>query len=114
MDGLCSLIIVSYNTGEEIAQCLDSVYAQRGVPYEVIVVDNASRDTTVDVIKERYPSVKLLRNEENLGFSKAVNQGIAVARGARIALLNDDVVLKDEFLREAIKALDSDRSLSAV
>jgi N-acetylglucosaminyl-diphospho-decaprenol L-rhamnosyltransferase len=86
-----SVVIVSYNTREWLATCLGSLpAASKEHTYEVIVVDNASRDGSADVVAEEFPQARLVRNEENVGFGRAVNQGAALARGAYLLLLNPD------------------------
>lgn len=86
-----SVVIVSYNTREWLATCLGSLPgACEETTYEVIVVDNASRDGSADAVAEEFPEARLVRNEENVGFGRAVNQGAALARGAYVLLLNPD------------------------
>ena len=107
LDRLLSVVIVNWNTRDLLAQCLQSVIADCGpqlaVPtqdaphlpahqasIEVFVVDNASSDGSVSMIKERFPWVRLIENAENLGFAHANNQAIAQANGRYILLLNSD------------------------
>lgn len=87
-----------------IDQCLDSVKrACADQTHEIIVVDNASKDDSVSVIRNNYPDVKLIANSENYGFSKANNQGIEVASGEWILLLNPDTVLGEKTLSSALE-----------
>jgi len=89
-----SIIIVNWNTKELLQNCLTSVYEQAGiVNYEVIVVDNASIDGSVESIRTKFPQVKLIENSANRGFAVANNQGMAVARGRYVLLLNSDTVV---------------------
>jgi GT2 family glycosyltransferase len=89
-----SIIIVSFNTCDVLLDCLTSVYAQtQGISYEVIVVDNASSDDTPSSVSEIFPDVRLIRNDENKGFSAANNQGICESVGKWIVLLNPDTRL---------------------
>jgi GT2 family glycosyltransferase len=80
-------------------------------PYEVLVVDNASRDGTPGLVAERYPEVKLLANSQNLGFGRACNQGARAARGALLVFLNPDVIVTPGWLtilvRRASQYLDA-------
>ena len=73
--------------------CLASLGDQDGITYETIVVDNASSDESVAVIRSQFPGVKLIENSENVGFAQANNQGIAVCRGPHVLLLNSDTVV---------------------
>ena len=89
-----SIIIVSFNTRDVLLNCLTSVYAQtEGISYEVLVVDNASCDDTLDSVSEKFPDVGLIQNDVNKGFSAANNQGICESAGKWIALLNPDTRL---------------------
>ncbi len=86
-----SVVLVSFNARELLDGCLRSLEnALTGLVHEVIVVDNASQDGAADMVAERFPGVRLLRNAENLGYPKANNQGIAAAGGAHVMLLNPD------------------------
>lgn len=94
-----SIIIVSWNTSTVLAQCLTSIYANPSRrSFEVLVVDNASTDDTVPMIHERFPTVHLICNTENVGFARANNQGIVDARGQYILLLNSDTVIVGDAL----------------
>ena len=88
-----SIIIVSYNSANCIRDCLASVRAQQGVDHEIIVVDNASADGTVSVLRGLGPDIHLVANEKNMGFGWACNQGFAVSRGQYVYLLNPDAQL---------------------
>jgi len=92
-----SIIIVSYNCKEYLLNCLDSIFSHppKIAEFELIVVDNASSDGTVGAVRERYPQVKLVPNEENLGFAAGCNTGFEHSTGEYILLLNPDVVVND-------------------
>jgi len=91
-----SVIIVNYNVSQFLQLCLDSVLdAIKNIEAEIIVVDNASIDDSCAVVRERYPNVRLIANTENVGFSKANNQGVKEAKGDYICILNPDVVLSE-------------------
>lgn len=91
-----SIIVINWNTRELLKKCLDSVkdYTD-GLRYEIIVVDNGSEDGSVEMLKNDYPSVKLIINERNEGFSKANNKGIREAVGEFILLLNSDTYIRE-------------------
>lgn len=90
-----SIVIVSYNTSRILDECIASIKRETAVSYEIIVVDNASRDDSTRMLKEKHPEVKLIENGDNAGFAKANNQGFAVARGKYFFMLNSDTVILD-------------------
>ena len=97
---LLSIIIITWNSEEFIEKCLKSVFDNKGsIDLEVIVVDNASQDTTTKIIERLKPEVRLICNQTNLGYAKANNQGIEVSRGDYLLLLNPDVELKENCLK---------------
>ena len=103
-----SVIIVSYNVCRFVAQCLDSVQkASSGIDAEVFVVDNASADDTVSYITQHYPWVKVIANDENLGFSRANNLAIRQAQGEYVLLLNPDTIVAEPTLRECVSLMDA-------
>jgi GT2 family glycosyltransferase len=100
-----SVIIVNWNRAEFLRESLTSLAAQldttgRPFPLEIIVVDNASTDHSVDMIMSDFPYVLLLKNQKNLGFCAANNQGIAVASHPHIALLNNDAVAHPNWIQQ--------------
>jgi GT2 family glycosyltransferase len=98
-----SIVIVTWNGKKYALECLDSLRALHSVlSIEVIVVDNASTDGTPRTIREQYPEVTLIENQTNLGFAKANNIGIAIARGDFICLVNSDVVVPPGCLEKMV------------
>ena len=103
-----SVIIVSYNVRRFVEQCLESVQtASKDLETEVFVVDNDSSDDTVEVLNDNYPWVRLIANQENLGFSKANNIAIRQSKGEYVLLLNPDTVVYENTLRESVAFMDS-------
>jgi len=98
-----SIIIVNYNVKYFLEQCLHSVdRAYRNLETEVFVVDNKSVDGSSAMVQEKFPWVKLLRNDENLGFSVASNQGIRDSTGRYVLLLNPDTVIEEDTLDKCV------------
>lgn len=96
-ESLTSVIVVSWNTLERTIDCIDSLFCRnRGLELEVIVVDNASMDGTPAAVRRRFSQVRLLANRENVGFAKAVNQGLAAASGDLLVVMNADTALLSE------------------
>lgn len=103
-----SVIIINWNTKEILRDCLTSVYEQAGdIVYEVIVVDNASTDGSVEMIKSDFEQAVLIENPDNRGFARANNQGIAVAKGRYVLLLNSDTVVLDGVIAKTVDFADS-------
>lgn len=87
-----SVVIVNWNTRDLLLDCVGSLYTEtRQSAIEIIVVDNASRDGSMEALAVRFPETVRIANRENVGFSKANNQGLAVARGRYLCLVNSDV-----------------------
>jgi len=99
-----SIIIPVWNGRKYLPDCLDAVLAQDHPDFEVIAVDNASTDGSADFIAEHYPQVRLIRNENNLGFAGGCNVGLQAARGNVLVLLNQDAVVKLDWLSALIRA----------
>ena len=102
-----SVVIVSYNVRNYLEQCLQSVQrALEGIEGEVFVVDNHSDDDSVVTVREKYPWVRLIENQENLGFSKANNQAIRQSQADYVLLLNPDTVVVEDTLRGVLTFMD--------
>ncbi len=102
-----SIVVVSFNTRDMLRDCLNTLMERAGnVTYEVIVVDNASRDTSSEMIAEEFPDVVLIRSEENLGFAGANNRGFEIARGRYVVLLNSDAFIEEGALPLSVQKMD--------
>ncbi|MBO5593112.1 MAG: glycosyltransferase family 2 protein [Prevotella sp.] len=98
-----SIVIVSYNVRNYLEQCLQSVkQALDGIEGEVFVVDNRSDDDSVETVRTNYPWVRLIVNQENMGFSRANNIAIREACGEYVLLLNPDTIVEKDTLREVL------------
>ena len=100
-----SIIIISYNVQKYLIQCIESILAHTNVKfkYEIIVIDNNSSDHTRKEVKERFPLINYIQNIENIGFTKALNQGISKSKGKYIFQLNPDT----EFVEDSISKIYS-------
>jgi len=99
-----SIIIVNYNVKEFLENLLRSINkATQKITSEIIIVDNASDDGSIDLIKSKFPDVKLIENKENLGFSKANNLGLRIAKGNYLLLLNPDTIVEEDTFETMIK-----------
>ena len=95
---LVSVVIPNFNGAAYLESCLASVAGQSFGDYEVLVVDNASTDGSVDVVTRALPDARLLRQDRNLGFAGAVNAGIDAAQGRWVAVLNNDTEVSKSWL----------------
>lgn len=112
---MISIIIVSYNTKELTQDCLTSILeAKIKVNYEVIVVDNNSKDGSVDMLRNKFPWVKLIANQSNLMFSIANNQGMKMAKGNAFLLLNSDTLVSPGVIEELYGFLVTHKNVGAV
>jgi len=103
-----SIIIVNWNTRDLLCNCLESVfYHTKDISFEVLVVDNASADESTAVVNTRFPQVKLIANNKNVGFTRANNQALPQCQGRYILLLNPDTVVLNGALHKLLLFMDS-------
>lgn len=109
-----TILIVSFNTRAELEDCLASFAANPpATTCDVLVVDNASSDDTADALQSGWPGVRLIRNDQNLGFAGANNVGIRAVESELVLLLNSDTLLRPRSIDALVAALDADPSLAA-
>jgi GT2 family glycosyltransferase len=102
--GVC---ILTRSSKDVVIECLNSLYEQTsGIDMDIVVVDNDSQDGTTDEIRRNFPSVKLILNSENLGYSRAVNQGLKTLDARYYVLLNPDTIILDRALLSLIQFMD--------
>lgn len=106
-----TIVIPNYNGIKYIENCLRSLYENLLVDFDVIVVDNASKDGSLELIKEKFPQAKVICNEKNEGFSVAVNQGIEACDTEYVILLNNDTIVTKNFVKELEKAMEADEKI---
>lgn len=114
MNKLISIIIVNYNGKKWLKKCLDSLFYQTYKNFEIIFVDNASSDESVEFVKQYYPEVKIIINKENLGFAGGNNVGYENSKGEYILLLNNDTVVTKDFLKILVGYLDGNKDVGIV
>lgn len=102
-----SVIVVNYNTGYLLERMFSALDAARGAPrVQIIVVDNASRDDSVAILRAKYPNVELIANRTNVGFGRANNQALPLVRGRYVLLLNTDAFVSPDTLTKTIGFMD--------
>lgn len=110
-----SVVIVNWNTRTELDACVRSVKEGRGgLDLEIIVIDNASADGSADMVEREHPDVTLIRNDVNRGFGAANNQGMRIARGRYVLLLNPDTVVLEDALPRAVALADREPDVGIV
>jgi hypothetical protein len=108
---LVSIIMVNYNGKKFLSDCLNSIFHQTYYPFEVIMVDNASKDGSVEYVHQNFPEVKMFILSENLGFAGGTNAGIRQAKGEFVLTLNNDTIIAPDFIDELVKPMVSDSSV---
>ncbi|MFR2405056.1 MAG: glycosyltransferase family 2 protein, partial [Eubacterium callanderi] len=108
-----SVVIPNFNGEAFLENCLNSLKEQSFKDFEVIIVDDCSTDNGLMILKN-HPEIRLILNEKNSGFAVSVNNGIRVARGRYVLLLNNDVVVADDFVEKLYQAIDKDERIFSV
>ena len=112
-----SIVIISWKMKDLLQKCLQSIYKFTSeVTFEIIVIDNNSQDGTSEIIETEFPEIILIRNKENCGVAPARNQGIKIARGRYILILDADMELKENSIEQLYRFMESnpDVGLSVV
>lgn len=110
---LVSVIVLNYNGKQHLADCFDSIARTTYPRLEVIMVDNGSNDRSVEFVKTRYPFVKIVQNEKNVGFAEGNNVGVRVAKGEYVAFLNNDTRVDPEWISELVRTIEKDVRIAA-
>lgn len=102
-----SVVIVNYNVALLLDECLQSVKDQTSCSHEIIVVDNNSSDESVDMLREKHPDIKVIKNQTNVGFAKANNQAFREAKGRYIFMLNPDTIVLNSAVDRLVGFMDN-------
>ena len=101
---LISIVILNYNAGKLLDECINSIDKTEKVNFEIILVDNASTDKTYRECVQKFPNVKLIENKKNLGYCEGNNIGIRATKGEFVVILNPDTIVNPNWLHELIQA----------
>lgn len=107
------VVIVTFNSENDIRECLKSLLAQKSIRPTIVVVDNASNDRTTEIVARDFPEVHLIRNSMNTGYTGGCNIGMKKLHSAYVAFVNPDTLIHPEWLRVAISTLNSGRNIGA-
>lgn len=115
MDYDLSIVIVNFNVRYYLLNCIASILSSdTTIKFEIIVVDNASVDGSLEAVGELHPKIKLIANKENVGFSKANNQAIRIASGRYVLILNPDTLIQNDTLQKCIEYMDERTNVGAL
>lgn len=110
-----SIVIISFNTKELLRNCINSVYeTTKNLNYEIIVVDNASTDGSPEMIETDFRDTTIIKNTENLGFAKANNQAMRIAKGEYFLLLNSDTIAKEGAIEALVNFMEKQEKAASV
>lgn len=110
---LCSIIILSFNQVTYTKQCLESIRKYTDYPYEIIMIDNASDQETITYLEEQ-EDIVLIKNKINKGFAGGCNQGMELAKGNYLLLINNDTIVTKNWLSNMVKLMESDPEIAMV
>lgn len=112
---MVSLVILSYNTVALLAECISSVYKNvKDLDFEIIVVDNNSTDHSVHIVKTKFPKVRVIESDKNLGFAGGVNLGVKHARGDLVLLLNSDTRVDSGSVKTLVEFIGENENVAVV
>lgn len=110
-----SIIILNYKMKGLVKNCIKSVFeSELNIPFEIIVVDNNSNDSIEEMLKEKFPEVKLIKSEKNLGMGAGNNLGIKEAKGKYILILNPDIFVFTDSIKKIIEKIKADKKIGLV
>lgn len=104
-DAVVLVVVVNWNGRETICSCMDSIHSQTYGHVSAVVVDNGSTDGSMEVIREKYGWASIIQNEKNLGYCKALNQGIDAEESEFVLCLNPDVELENDYIEKGVETL---------
>jgi GT2 family glycosyltransferase len=106
-DAAIAIVIISFNVEKLLKECIESLYREtKDAPFEIWVIDNHSRDDSVRMLKEHFPNVHLIENDDNVGFTRANNQAIRQCRSDYVLLLNPDTLIQDGAIDRMVHFMD--------
>lgn len=114
MKPLVSIIIVNWNSKEDLRECLESFPKVKYPNHEIILVDNGSRDDSVEFVKNNFPKIRIVRSNKNLGFAGGNNLGFEKSKGKYVLFLNNDTIIVEDFLTPLINFMEEREDVGIV
>ncbi|MBU0667852.1 glycosyltransferase family 2 protein [Patescibacteria group bacterium] len=111
---MISIIIINYNTRHLLKPCLESLMAQGEKDREIIVIDNNSTDGSCAYMRENFPKLTIICNGENTGYSRAANQGIKLAKGEYVMIMNADIKFEPDYIKKCLAKMREDEKIAAI
>lgn len=111
---MVSIITINYNGYKDTCELIDSLHTYEDYPYEIIVVDNASSNQEADLFRKKYPDIKVVSSDKNLGFAGGNNLGYSFAKGEYILYINNDITIREPFLNILVARMQTSKSIGAV
>lgn len=111
---MISCVVLNYNGEKLLKTCLDSVIGLRHKDKEIIFLDNASTDKSVEYVLKHYPSIRVIANKNNSGYAGGANQAIEVSKGEFVMIMNPDIVFEPDYLDVLVKRLKRDEKIGAI
>lgn len=109
-----SIIIVNWNTKDDTARCINSIYKNCTIKPEIIIVDNNSQDNSYEYLKKHFPKIRLINNPKNYGYAKANNQGIKIAKYELVLILNPDTQIQKNTIENLVNYYKNNQNTGAV
>lgn len=111
---MISIVIINYNTKHLLASCIESLLRQTCVDREIILIDNSSEDGSCAFVQEKFPEVTAVCNKDNIGYSGAANQGIKLAGGEYVMLMNPDIKFEPDYIDKCLAKMKDDPKIAAI
>jgi GT2 family glycosyltransferase len=111
---LVSIIVVGYNSGKFLESCFASLQRQVYHNREIIFIDNASEDASCEFIEHHFQDILIVANNQNIGLDRAWNQGISLAKGKYVMLLNPDIIFENDYLEKCVKKMEEDKKIGVI
>ncbi len=111
---LVSIVIINYNTKKFLKPCLESLASQTYINKEIFFIDNDSLDRSYEFVIENYPYVTAVKNEKNIGYVGAGNQGIKLANGEYVMIINPDIIFEPQYVERCVQKMEEDKEIGAI